>query len=134
MISIESTTEPVRKSSQEVFDFLKDMRHHEKLMPSQVSEWWSEHEEAKLKIQGLGALHLRRDEMITPSFIKIVPASKPPVDLNLEWNITPSGENCEVKVVIHADLNMFMKMVAEKPLKNLADFMAGKVESAMISE
>lgn len=130
MTKFESIKTTVDSSSEEVFQFLYDVNNHQKLMPSAVSDWWSNNDEAKLKIQGLGSLHLKRTETRSPSFIKIVPEGKAPVDLHLEWNIENSANGSIVFVTIFADLNMMMKMVASKPLQNLADYMSGQVKNA----
>jgi carbon monoxide dehydrogenase subunit G len=131
MTKFESQKTIVETSAQEVFQFLYDVNNHQKLMPSAVTDWWSNEEEAKLKIQGLGSLHLKRTETINPSFIKIIPEGKAPVDLHLEWNIENTGIGSAVSVTIFADLNMMMKMVASKPLQNLADYMSAQVKIAL---
>jgi len=131
MTKFESQKTKVETSAQEVFQFLYDVNNHQKLMPSAVTDWWSNEDEAKLKIQGLGSLHLKRTETISPSFIKIVPEGKAPVDLHLEWNIENSGNGSAISVTIFADLNMMMKMVASKPLQNLADYMSAQVKIAL---
>lgn len=131
MTEIESSLNPVNSSAKIVFNFLTNINNHEKLMPSQVSEWWSNEDEAKLKVQGLGTLHLKKDTTKENSYLKIIPLGTTPVDLYIEWHIQTDGENCKVKTIIFADLNMFMKMVAMKPLQGLADYMAGKVNTAL---
>ena len=132
MTEIESTLNAVNSSAKTVFDFLTNINNHEKLMPSQVSEWWSNADEAKLKVQGLGTLHLKKDVIKDDSYIKIIPIGTTPVDLYIEWHIQTEGENCKVKTIIFADLNMFMKMVAMKPLQGLADYMASKINTALL--
>ena len=132
MTEIESTLNAVNSSAKTVFDFLTNINNHEKLMPSQVSEWWSNADEAKLKVQGLGTLHLKKDVIKDVSYIKIIPIGTTPVDLYIEWHIQTEGENCKVKTIIFADLNMFMKMVAMKPLQGLADYMASKINTALL--
>jgi hypothetical protein len=132
MTEIESTLNAVNSSAKTVFDFLTNINNHEKLMPSQVSEWWSNADEAKLKVQGLGTLHLKKDVIKDDSYIKIIPIGTTPVDLYIEWHIQTDGENCKVKTIIFADLNMFMKMVAMKPLQGLADYMASKINTALL--
>ena len=124
MINIESNKIQLNSNINEVFDFLKDLNNHKLLMPSSVSEWWSNFDEAKLKIQGIGTLHLKKSETKFNSYIKIVPVGKAPVDLFIEWFLAIENNGCTAKAVISADLNIFMKMVAEKPLKNIADYMA----------
>ena len=131
MTTFESIKTTVEANAESVFQFLYNINNHQKLMPNAVSEWWSNNDEAKLKIQGLGSLHLKRRESISPSFIKIVPEGKAPVDLYLEWAIQTSGNISEVRVTIFADLNMMMKMVASKPLQNLANYMSAQVKNAM---
>jgi carbon monoxide dehydrogenase subunit G len=132
MTEIESTLNAVNSPAKTVFDFLTNINNHEKLMPSQVSEWWSNADEAKLKVQGLGTLHLKKDVIKDDSYIKIIPIGTTPVDLYIEWHIQTEGENCKVKTIIFADLNMFMKMVAMKPLQGLADYMASKINTALL--
>lgn len=131
MTEIESELNSVQANTEKVFKFLCDFNNYKNFMPAQVSEWWSSTDEAKMKVQGLGSLHLKKDLTREHSYIKIVPIGKTPVELYLEWNIIPDGDNSKVTVTIFADLNMFMKMVAEKPLKNLANNMAGLVNDAI---
>lgn len=131
MTKIESNFSPVEASQEKVFAFLSDFNNYQKLMPSQVSDWWSISDEAKMKIQGLGALHLKKNETHENSYIKIIPVGSTPVDLYLEWFIEPDGNTCKVSAVINADLNMMMRMVATKPLQSLADYMASQVNKAI---
>ncbi|MFM9943770.1 MAG: SRPBCC family protein [Bacteroidia bacterium] len=131
MTQIESVFENVEESKEKVFAFLSDLNNHQKLMPNQVSDWWSNNDEAKMRIQGLGALHLKKSETKENSYLKITPVGATPVDLFLEWVIEPEDGYCKVKTIINAELNMMMRMVATKPLQNLADFMAGRVNKAI---
>lgn len=131
MTQIESNSNSVTASAEDVFALLINFNNHKKLMPPQVSEWWSNDDEAKMKVQGLGTLHLKKDQTKLNSYIKIVPVGTTPVELYIEWHIITEGNNCKVKVIIFADLNMFMKMVAIKPLQSLADYMASNVNTAL---
>lgn len=124
MTTIESKSIQLIYPNSKVFEFLNDLNNYKILMPDTVSDWWSNFDEAKLKIQGLGTLHLKKSETKFNSYIKIIPASKAPVELFIEWIITSENNLCNVKAVINAELNMFMKMLAEKPLQNIADYMA----------
>lgn len=127
MTVIESVTTNINAPAEAVYQFLFDLNNHRSLMPQAVTDWESTPEEAKLRIQGLGALHLKRSETRPGEWIKITPASKPPVELHLEWEIKPAAKGTDVKVTLFAELNMMMKMVAVKPLQNLADYMSAHV-------
>ncbi|MCC6722822.1 MAG: SRPBCC family protein [Bacteroidia bacterium] len=129
MTSIESKTVQINKSIDEIYEFLINLNNHKILMPENVSDWWSNMDEAKLKIQGLGTLHLKKAESKLNSYLKIVPASKAPVDLFIEWFLSEENKLSNIKVVINAELNMIMKMIAEKPLQNLANFMSESLKN-----
>jgi len=131
MEKIESNLKSVGSTPEKVFAFLSDLNNHQQLMPPQASEWWSNGDEAKMKMQGLGDLHLKKDIVTQNSYIKIVPLGKVPFDLYLEWHIQQDETNSKVKVVIMADLNMFMKMMAMKPLQSLVDHMVKRVNEIL---
>jgi carbon monoxide dehydrogenase subunit G len=132
MTQIESNTEIIEFPDERVFQFLSNLNNHQTLMPKEVSEWWSNDSEARLKIQGLGKLHLKVGESKPNTYLKIIPIGATPVDLFIEWIIETDSGNSKAKAIIHAELNMFMRMVAEKPLKSLADYMASKLNKAMV--
>ncbi len=131
MTEIESEIIKVEASDAELFSFLSNLNNHQKIMPSQVTDWWSTDDEAKMKLQGLGTLHLKKDISRENSYLKIVPIGAAPVDLYIEWHIFKEDQTCKAQVIFFAQLNVFMKMVAEKPLKNLANFMANKLNDAI---
>jgi carbon monoxide dehydrogenase subunit G len=131
MTRIESQSVNLNDKPESVFSFLNNLNNHQYIMPKQVSDWNSTEIEAHLKIQGLDSLHLKRDVTQAYSYIKIVPASPAKVDLYLEWHIQDADAGSTVKVDIVADLNMFMKMVAVKPLQDLANYMATHLEAGM---
>jgi len=92
------------------------------LMPKDdISEWKSTVDEASFTIRNMIKLSLKIDERMPVSELKIVPAEKPPFDMELKWILTPSNNGTEVLYTITADLNMMMNMVASGPLQKLAD-------------
>ena len=121
MKNFESTT-TINKSAEEVFTFLADMNNHEQLMPKDdISDWTSTIDEASFNIRNMIKLSLKIDERIPAKEIRIIPAEKPPFEMELKWTLTPVENGTEVLFIIAADLNMMMKMVASGPLQKLAD-------------
>ncbi len=121
MKNFESTT-TINKSAEEVFTFLADMNNHEQLMPKDdISDWTSTVDEASFNIRNMIKLSLKIDQRISASEIRIIPAEKPPFEMELKWILTPVENGTQVLFVIAADLNMMMKMVASGPLQKLAD-------------
>ncbi|WP_179413819.1 SRPBCC family protein [Mucilaginibacter sp. E4BP6] len=121
MKNFESTI-TINKPAEVIFTFLADMNNHEQLMPKDdISEWRSTADEASFTIRNMIKLLLKIDERTPNSEIKIIPAEKPPFEMELKWTLTPVENGTEVLFVIAADLNMMMKMVASGPLQKLAD-------------
>ncbi|MCB9252795.1 MAG: SRPBCC family protein [Flavobacteriales bacterium] len=130
MTEIKSELTEFKGSQEELYEFLHNLNNHQKIMPDQVTEWWSTESEAKLRIQGIGSLHLQRGECLPHHSIKIVPLGKPPVELFLHWSIFKKEAGTSFQVVLHAELNMMLKMIAQKPLQNLTNYMAAHVNGA----
>jgi carbon monoxide dehydrogenase subunit G len=121
MKNFESTI-TINKPAEVIFTFLADMNNHEQLMPKDdISEWRSTADEASFTIRNMIKLLLKIDERTPNSEIKIIPAEKPPFEMELKWTLTPVENGTEVLFVIAADLNMMMKMVASGPLQKMAD-------------
>jgi hypothetical protein len=100
---------------------LADMNNHRQLMTEDISDWSSTIDEASFNIRNMIKLSLKIDERVADASIKIIPAQKPPFDLELEWELNPDGNGTGVIFTIEADLNMMMKMLASGPLQKLAD-------------
>src|SRR4051812_39095321 len=112
----------INKPINEVYNFLADFNNHQKLMPENIQEWVSTTDEANFSIQNMAKLSLRIDNRIPDQEIKIVPASKPPFDLELKWSLFFNNDHTDVLFTINADLSMMMKMLASGPLQKLADY------------
>ncbi|SHL87955.1 SRPBCC family protein [Mucilaginibacter sp. OK098] len=111
--------QPINK----VFDFLADLNNHQKLMPAEdIQNWKSTYDEASFSIKNMINLSLRVESRIEDKEIKIVPAEKPPFNLELKWELTQfATDQTEVAFTIMADLNMMMKMAVSGQLKKLAE-------------
>jgi len=97
------------------------MNNHEKLMTGDISDWSSTSDEANFNIRNMLKLSLKIGERVVDKEIKIIPAEKPPFDLELKWELFADGDFTNVAFTITADLNMMMKMLAAGPLQKLTD-------------
>jgi carbon monoxide dehydrogenase subunit G len=113
----------INKPIDQVYAFLADLNNHGKLMATDdVSDWSSTMDEASFTIRNMLKLSLKVEERLVDEMIRIVPAEKPPFDMELKWELSADGEhNTDVVFTITADLNMMMKMLASGPLQKLAD-------------
>jgi carbon monoxide dehydrogenase subunit G len=111
----------INKPVDQVYAFLADMNNHRQLMPDNITEWQSTANEASFNIENITKLSLKISGRITNREIVIIPAEKPPFDMQLKWELSASDNTSQAKFTITADLNMLMKMLASGPLQKLAN-------------
>ena len=129
MSKIESDKVQVSKSSEEVFTFLSDFNNFEKLMPEQVSDWKADKESCSFNIKGLASIGMRIVEKKPNNYIKIVSDGKVPFNFTLNVYLNEIDKTkTEGQLIFESDMNPFMKMMAEKPLKNFFNMLAGKLK------
>ncbi len=121
MTTIQSEKTHINKSLADVFAFLGNANNHQKLMPESIYNWSSTEDECKFTIQNMAKLELKISERDPAGKVVIIPSAKAPFDLKIEWLIEPNGEFCTAQMVIHADLNPFIKMMAVGPLTKLVN-------------
>jgi carbon monoxide dehydrogenase subunit G len=112
----------INKPLNEVYSYLADFNNHQKLMPENIQEWVSTADEASFSIPNMAKLSLKIESRIPDQEIRIVPAAKPPFDLELKWSLSFDNDHTDVLFTIRADLSMMMKMLASGPLQKLADY------------
>lgn len=122
----------IAKPVADVYSFLSDINNHEQLMPENVSNWSSTHDEARFSIQNMGKLALKVSNRIEPSTIIIIPAEQVPFGVELRWVLADNADSTTTAVLtISADLNMMMKMLASGPLQKLTDHQTQKLKKVL---
>ncbi|MEP7171038.1 MAG: SRPBCC family protein [Bacteroidota bacterium] len=132
MTRIESDKTLISKPQSEVFLFLSDFNNFKLMMPDQVVDWKSTTEECSFTIKGMASLGMKMKEKKPESEIIIEKNGKAPFDFELHCMIDPAGENqkqCFLQLFFDADLNPFLKMMAEKPLKNFLNILVNNYKN-----
>ncbi len=124
MTSIQSETVQLNKPLAEVFAFLGNANNHEKLMPESIYNWSSTEDECKFTIQNMAKLELKISERDPSGKVVIIPSAKAPFDIKIEWLLAETSSGCSAQMIIHADLNPFIKMMAVGPLTKLVNHQA----------
>lgn len=128
MATIESKKVTVNAGSEAVYTFLSDLNNFEQLLPQdRISEWSSTEKECSFKVQGGYKIGLQweRGEEHSLIVLKSTPAAPFPFDLNI--HLSEEDGKTNGYQVCNADLNPFLKMMVEKPLKNLFDYIADRL-------
>lgn len=122
----------IDESVDRVYAFLADCTNHEQLMPENIQDWASTRDQASFTIQNMVKLALKVDRRIENREVVFVPVDKAPFDVTLRWETVSQGDGQTLaRLIVEADLNMMMKMVAAKPLQKLVDYQVGRLKSVL---
>ncbi len=131
MTIIQSTaqiSQPVAK----VYAFLSDMNNHQQLMPENIYNWSSTKDQASFTIQNMAKLTVVIASRVENQELVALPVEKPPFDVQLKWSVKENASGgTEATLIISADLNMMMKMLASGPLQKLADHQAKRLSEVL---
>ena len=129
---IESEITVINRPAAAMFTFLNDFNNFSHLMPEQVINWQATSDTCTFEIKGLATLGMRIIERVPYSKLVMKGEGKIPFDFLLNSNITPVNDNSSrVQLVIVADMNPFISMMAEKPLANFVDMLVVKLKEVM---
>ena len=79
-------------------------------------------------MKGMPKLTLSISKKIPFSQITLV-AENSPIDFSLNCFISNIKEECRVRIEVNAELNMMMRMMAEKPITNFINILSKRLES-----
>ena len=118
-------------TSKEVFDFVTDIRNFEQFIPDgTINNWQSGKETCSFSVSMIGNVSVR--------ILKKEPFSKVIFDgdalkkndftlvLNIRDNL---HQNAEVKVLLEAELNPMLKMLANKPIIQFLEMLVSEMEN-----
>lgn len=128
MTRIEIEKREINTTQEKVFEYLGNFDNYKELMPDSVSDWQSTPDHCTFKIQGLARIGMKIEERVPHSSIFIKSQGEGPFDFTLTIHIDPHGEHCFARMVFEAEINMFMRMMVEKPLGSFFGYLTKKVQ------
>lgn len=129
MTIIESESVTVKGACTEVFDFLRDLNNYSLLLPKdRISDWKSDGKSCSFRIQNTYTITLIHVGENRPDIVHLESGEGSPLKFKLDLKLKElTADTTEAKMTCSADLNPFLKMMVEKPLKNLFDYMANRL-------
>jgi len=129
---IESPTILVGRSAKFFKTHLSDPANLAALLPAEhAHDFKADGAECQFKVTGGFSVHIKNVEESNPHRVKYVSQKGTPIRFELEVILEPQGEDrCSLQIQCDADLNPFMKMVAEKPLQSVFNGMAEAAKAA----
>lgn len=129
---IESQKALINCQPQKVYDFLTNFDNFKRLLPDQVANWQSTGDSCSFEVKGLAKVGLRITSKTPYTEIIMIGEGKLPFGFSFETFIRHvETQQCQVQMVIDADMNPFIAMMAEKPLQNFVDLILPKLKEEM---
>ncbi len=116
-------------TQQEAFEYITDLNNFENLLPTErLSDFKSTKDVCSFKAQGSFFVSLSVDKATEYEQVVFKTSDDSALKFTLEVNLKDMGDGTtEVSQVCNADLNPFLKMVIEKPLTKLFDYIADRM-------
>jgi hypothetical protein len=135
MLAIESKTGTAKGSQETVFNYISDFRNFSGLMPTdRLNNLQITEEKIIFDIQGLGTVGLEIKEKQPCSMLTVGASKDSSTDFTFIINVKESGKDLsEVKLMLKANLNMFLEMMARNPLQQFVDLMVDKLSEVNFS-
>lgn len=128
MTNIESKHVSVNNTQQEVFEFLGDLNNFQQLLPQdKISNWKSDKDFCSFKVSGMATIDLHLKSSEPHNRHHIVSGEEAPFPFTLDIFVEAQGENSVAYNKFTGDINPFLKLMVEKPLSNLFNYIADKV-------
>jgi carbon monoxide dehydrogenase subunit G len=127
-MKIESKKGLINRPAKEVFDYLSNMNNFVNLLPKdKISDWESDEKQCSFKIQGAATISFVNESSTEPTHIHMVSGERSPFKFDLDVYLKEEDGKTTGYQIFDADINMFMKMMVEKPLKNLFDYIVDQL-------
>jgi carbon monoxide dehydrogenase subunit G len=121
---IQSSSVHVAASLSSVKEFLCDARNISFLLPQdKISEFQASEDQCSFKAQGGILINLLFDEQ-NEQFVRYKSGEGSPFSFTLTISLNSENENCHGNVTFDGQVNGFMKVLIEKPLKSLFEQMS----------
>ena len=128
MTRIESKHVDIARPAQDVYTFLQDMNNFQQLLPQdRISDWKSDGTSCSFKVAGAATIGLQLDGGTAPDHVRLKSTERSPFPFTLDVHLNEANGSTDAYQVFEADLNPFIKMMVESPLKNLFDHIADKM-------
>ena len=128
MTRIESKHVEIARPAQDVHTFLQDMNNFQQLLPQdRISDWKNDGTSCSFKVAGAATIGLQLDGGTAPNHVRLKSTERSPFPFTLDVHLDGTNGSTQAYQVFEADLNPFIKMMVESPLRNLFDHIADRM-------
>jgi carbon monoxide dehydrogenase subunit G len=127
----ESRSGSLSCTTREVFDFVTDIRNFEQFIPGDsINNWQSEKDTCTFTVSMIGAVSVRIDKKEPFNKVIFSGDALKKNDFSLVLHISKNAiDTADVKVLLEAELNPMLKMVASKPIIQFLEMLISEMEN-----
>lgn len=114
-------------TDKELFEKLSDLNNLKNIMPEEIDHFEVNKDNCKIKMQNMPELKLAISER-TPYSKITLSTIESPLNFRLHCFITPKENSCQARLEVHAEINMMMRMMVQKPINNLLNMLSQKMQ------
>ena len=120
----------VSGTAEEVFNFVTDIRNFERFVPKgAINNWNAEKDSCSFSVSMIGTVTVRLTEKEKYTKVVFDGDALKKNDFLLTLKISDNVKNnADVMVLLSADLNPVMKMMAAKPIEQFLEMLIGELE------
>lgn len=128
-MKIESNKVVVNASREQVIAFLSDSQNLIHLLPEdKISDWKATSNECSFKVQGGVIISLIQDGKNELSELYMISGQGTPFPFKLTIQLKDIDGQTEGSILFDGEVNMFLRMMVEKPLTALFNLMSDKLK------
>lgn len=129
MTKFESAEKHIKASRNNVYDFVSDINNFNTLVPEgKVRNFETENDRCSFRVDGLGQVGVRVVSREPYKYVKFESEGSVPFRFNMWIDLEDADDSTTImKLTMKADLNMMMKMVAQKPMEEGLEVIASQL-------
>jgi hypothetical protein len=119
---------------EQVYQHLSSFNGFGKMMPEQIINWQSDETHCSFTISGMADIEMEYEQRIPHEIIRMK-STKSPFDFFINTLLKKTSEkSCESSVIIEADINSMIAMMAGNALQNLSVIINEKIKTICENE
>ncbi len=127
-MKLESKKVLVPAGRQKVFSYISDLNNFNSLLPEgRITDFESTADYCSFKVQGTATIDLHKADTGAPGHMLLKSGEKSPFAFTLDIYLEDHGAETLVFQEMNADINPFLKMMVEKPLSNLFNYIVERL-------
>lgn len=131
MEKYESKQQQIRRSAEQIYSALASFNNFSPMVEGRVDEWSADDDVCSFKVKGM-PVRLRMVEREPYKTIKIQGDDGTPIDFTFWLQLKEVAPyDTRMRIVVHAELNMMMRMMIGKKLQGAVDQMAEAIAAAL---